>query len=467
MEAIKKKITVPHTYVILFSIIVIMALCSYILPAGEYERIKDPQTGRTIVAAESFKYVEQHPVAPFDVLRAVHKGMVTAGDIIFFIFIVGGSFNVVLATGSINAGIGRIARIASGREVILVPLVLFVFSLGGATFGMSEEAIVFIPIGIALARAVGYDAITGCAIVALGAACGFNSGMMNPFTVGVAQGIAELPLFSGIGLRIVLLFVLLTVTTLYILRYAKRVKADPSYSIVSDLEREESNKVIDVNNLPDMTLRDKLVLLCVIASIALLAYSVYAFGWYIREISALFLALAIVCGFIGGFGPSRIAREFVAGAKDLAFGALVCGFARAILVVMQDGVIIDTIVYGLASVISTLPESVSAVGMYLVQVVINFFIPSGSGQATTTMPIMVPLSDVIGLTRQTAVLAFQMGDGFTNSIIPTSATLMGNLSVAKIGYDKWLKFITPLMIIWIVIGVFFMIYASHTSYGPF
>ncbi len=216
-----------------------------------------------------------------------------------------------------------------------------------------------------------------------------------------------------------------------------------------------------------MNIRHKIILLTIVAGFAVIITGVFKYGWYIVEIGSTFLAMGIISGLIGGLGPSKIASEFVVGAKSIAFGALVVGVARGILIVMTDGLIIDTIVYGLANAIKALPKSLSVIGMYIVQVVINFFIPSGSGQASATMPIMVPLSDLLGITRQTAVMAFQFGDGFTNSIIPTSAALMGYLSMGNVPYEKWFKFIWPLMLIWIGTGMVFLIIANAISYGPF
>ena len=393
--------------------------------------------------------------------------MEAAAQIVFFIFVVGGSFQIITATGTIEAGIGIMAKKLNGKEKLMIPIFMVIFGLGGATFGMAEETIVFVPIGIALARALGFDAITGTAMITLGAACGFNSGFMNPFTVGVAQGIAELPLFSGIGLRIVIFIVLLIITAIYLIRYAEKVKKDPSASVVAKLEKEESGKRIDLSNVPEMNIRHKIILLTIVAGFAVIITGVFKYGWYIVEIGSTFLAMGIISGLIGGLGPSKIASEFVVGAKSIAFGALVVGVARGILIVMTDGLIIDTIVYGLANAIKALPKSLSVIGMYIVQVVINFFIPSGSGQASATMPIMVPLSDLLGITRQTAVMAFQFGDGFTNSIIPTSAALMGYLSMGNVPYEKWFKFIWPLMLIWIGTGMVFLIIANAISYGPF
>ncbi|MBU0927445.1 MAG: TIGR00366 family protein [Spirochaetes bacterium] len=465
--AAPKRFKVPHTYVILIGVIVLMAALTYILPAGVYDKIKSPSTGKMVVDPASYHVVESTPIKPFDLLLVMEKGLKAASSIVFFIFIVGGAFQIVTATGAVEAGVGRVASKLQGKEKLLIPVLLVLFSILGGTIGMAEEAIVFVPIGIALARALGFDAITGTAMITLGAACGFSSGFMNPFTVGVAQGIAELPIFSGIAFRLVILAAMLAVTTWYLLRYGEMVRRDPLKSHVAELENEEKDKRVDLSALPEFRLRHMFVLLSVVGGLTAIVIGVFKFGWYFSEIGAVFLGVGILGGAFGGLGPSRQAQEFVKGAKGLVFGALVVGVARGILVVMQDGQIIDTIVYGLASAIKTLPKSISVIGMYIVQVVINFFIPSGSGQAAATMPIMTPLADVVGINRQVAVLAFQFGDGFTNSIIPTSAALMGVLSVANIPYEKWVKFIWPLMLIWIGIGAAFLIIANIINYGPF
>ncbi|MTI68254.1 MAG: putative basic amino acid antiporter YfcC [Firmicutes bacterium] len=463
----KKKFNIPHTYVILFSVILIMSLLTYIIPAGEFTRLEDPKTGKTVVDPASFHSVEQNPTGVFDLFQSIPKGMKDAASIVFFIFIVGGSFQIITATGAVEAGISRVALTLKGKEKLMIPVFLVLFSIAGGTFGMAEEAIVFVPIGIALARALGYDAITGTAMITLGAACGFTSGFMNPFTVGVAQKVSELPLFSGIEIRLVILVVMLIVTIIYVMRYADKVRKDPSKSIVKDLEEKEKDKIIDLSNVPDLTKRHILVLLAIIGGFILIIWGVFTKGWYITEIGSAFLAMGIIGGFLGGLGPSKVGEEFVKGAKSIVFGALVVGVARGILIVMQDGMILDSIINGLASAIETLPKTISVLGMYVVQVVINFFIPSGSGQAATTMPIMTPLADLIGVTRQTAVMAYQFGDGFTNSIIPTSAALMGVLSVAKINYEKWVKFLWPLMLIWLGVGAIFLVFANVINYGPF
>ncbi|HYE84578.1 MAG TPA: C4-dicarboxylate ABC transporter permease [Clostridia bacterium] len=463
----KKRFKVPHTYVILMTIVLIAAIMTYIVPAGQYDRVKDEATGRTLVDPASYHVVDQNPTKFFDLFKAIPTGMEKAASIIFFILIVGGAFQIITATGTIEAGVGRAAKALNGKEKLMIPMFLILFSVGGATFGMAEETIVFVPIGVALARALGFDAITGCAMVTLGAACGFNAGILNPFTVGVAQGIAQLPLFSGIGFRIICMVTFLVVTAWYIIRYSEKVKKNPESSIVAELEKEDSDTKIDLNNIPAMELKHNLVLLVLVVGFGFIVYGVFKSGWYIVEIASAFLAMGIFAGLLGGLKPDKVASEFVVGAKSIVFGALVVGIARAILVTLENGVIIDTIINGLAAAVQSLPKSISVVGMYIVQLIISVIIPSGSGLAATTMPIMTPLADIVGITRQTAVLAYQFADGFTNSIIPTSAATMGYLSIAKIPYEKWVKFLAPLMTVWIIAGAIFLIIANAMNYGPF
>ena len=459
----ERKLAFPHTFVILFFVIIAMALLSYVIPAGAYERVFNEVANRNVVDPNSFAYVEQSPVSFFTFLQAIPNGMVEVADIMVFIFVVGGAFNIITQTGAMENGIRKLAYKLQGREKLIIPIMMFVFSLGGATFGMSEETIIFIPIGIALARALGYDAIVGMAMITFGAAVGFSAGFMNPFTVGVAQKIAELPMFSGMWLRIIVWAVMLVAVPLCILRYANKVKADPTYSYVYDLEQAEKGKAVEVSDVK-LSTRDILVLLVIVGGLATIVYGVVKAGWYVMEIASVFLGMGILGGILGGTSPNQMARDFIGGAKDIAMGALIVGIARGILVVMSEGQILDTIVYSLANLISGLPKVIAAEAMFVVQCIINFFIPSGSGQASTTMPIMTPLSDIIGVSRQTAVLAFHFGDGFTNAIIPTHGTLCASLGVAGIPFNKWFKFAVPVVAVELLICACFVAFAAMTGY---
>lgn len=459
------KFKVPHTFVLLFLIIIAVAIATYVIPAGVYDKVLNPETGVEEVDSESYKRVEQTPVPPTDIFRAVPRGMGEAGWIIFLIFIIGGSFGMINATGAIQSGISKLVIGLQDREKLIIPVTLLIFSLGGATFGMAESTLIFIPMGIILARSLKMDAITGMAMVFIGAMAGFSGGFMNPFTVGVAQELAGLPIFSGIVLRIIAQLILVAIASWYIIRYSSRVKKDPSYSLVADLEREA--KLNETLEDVTFTTRHKLVLLVVALGFGLIIYGVFN-GWSTStDLAAIFLAVGIIAALIGGHSPNTLAENFIAGARELTYGALIVGLARGIVVVLEDGQIIDTIIYASANLLSWLPSYLSASGMFIFQLFLNFFIPSGSGQAATTIPIMAPLGDLLGVSRQSVVLAYQLGDGFTNAIFPTSAILMAGLSVAKIPYGKWVKWVLPLMIMWAITGVILMIVSVAINYGPF
>ena len=464
----KEKKGFPHTYVILLGIAVLVAFLTWVVPAGEFERID--VDGRTMVVPDSYRQIEANPQNPWDFLQAIPEGLNETADIIFFIFIVGGVFNIIMKTGMIEAGIGKISKSMKNKEWLIIPAMITIFSIAGGTIGLSEETIVFIPIGIVLAESLGYDRMVGFGMITLGASVGFNAGFMNPFTIGVAQGVAELPFTSGLALRMVLLVVLILVTSWYLISYGHKIKKDPTLSVVYNKETGSyfsGEEFMASTEMPEFTGRHKLVLLTMVIGFGLIAFGAAKWGWYIGEIGSTFLGMGIISGLVGGQSFDQMADIFIDGAKDVVFAALVVGVARVILVVMEKGLIIDTIIHFLSSLISGLPKLLGSIGMYIIQIVINFFIPSGSGQAAATMPIMVPLGDTLGLTRQTTVLAFQLGDGFMDSIIPTSGVLMAQLAVAKIGFNKYAKWVGKLMALWLIAGMIFLVFATIINYGPF
>lgn len=459
----KKSFQVPHTYVLLIGVMLVMTLLTWIIPAGQFDVIE--QNGRTISLPGSWHAVEQNPQGFFAIINSIPRGLVESAEISFFIFLIGGAFTVINETGTVEALIYKTSQRLKGRESLVIPVFLLIFGIAGATLGFSEETIVFIPMGISLALALGYDAVVGMSIVASGAAIGFSAGFMNPFAVGIAQGIAELPTFSGMGLRIALFIVLWLITSAYIMHYAKKVKQDPTNSLVySDIEKDDTTEAA---SFVEMNKRHIIVGLIFLIGMCAIAFGVVEYGWYIQEIGAIFMTTGIIAGFAYGYSPSKIADLFVAGAKDMIFAALIVGVARSIVIVMEDGMIIDTIVNFLANSVQGLPGALAAVAMYVIQIIINFIIPSGSGQAAATMPIMVPLADAVGITRQTAVMAYQLGAGFMDSIMLTSGVLMAQLSISKIPYNKWVRYLGPLMIIWLLTGVVFLVFAYYTNYGPF
>ena len=443
MDKKKKTWKMPHTYAIIVLLIIICTVLTYIIPAGTYDRVVD-ESGRTLVVPGSFHYVDKTPVGPFEMVQAIPTGMGEVGWIVFLIFIIGGAFGIINATGAVEAGLGAAIKKVQGKDSLLIIFLMFIFSIGGATFGMAESTLVFVPILVVMARKMGYDAITGMAIVNLGACCGFAGGWMNMFTVGVAQGIAELEIFSGMGYRLIVHAAVLVVAIFYVLRYAKKVKANPENSIIYDIEA--AGAEIEETEVLEFTGRRKAVLICIVIGFAVLIYGILN-GWGTSShLSSIFLIMGVVCGFVGGLKVDQICDEFIAGAKALTYGALVVGLARAMVVVLTNGQIIDTIVYGLSSILEGLPAAIGAGLMVVVQLFINLPVNSGSGQAAATMPIMAVLADALNISRQTAVLAYQYGDGLSNSLWPTSGVLMASLSIAGIPYEKWLKFVLKLIV---------------------
>ncbi|QBE49706.1 YfcC family protein [Leucobacter triazinivorans] len=448
---IRSRLRIPHTYAIILSIVILMGVLSYVVPSGEFERAD--VDGRLMVVPDTFQTIAKTLISPFDIVTAIPRGMQEAAQIVFYIFLVGGAFGVIRATGAIDAGINRLVQKIGRSQKFIIPLVMIVFSVLGFTTGMAEECIIFVPIGIGIALSLGYDAIVGTAMVATGAAAGFIGGMMNPFTVGVAQGIAEVPLFSGFWFRAAVYVPILAVAIVFVMRYAARVKNDPSTSILyGRVGAVGSTDYAVSETIPELTRRRALVLLMLAVGIGINMWGVFNWGWFLDQLAASFFIIGMLSGLVGKLGVNGSFTSLVEGMRSVVFGALVVGFARAILVVMQDGQTLDTIINFIASGISDWPPVFTVLGMFVFQSILNFFIPSGSGMAATTMPLMVPLSDLLGIDRQVAVLAFQYGDAITNSIIPTSGALMGYLAVARIPYELWFKFIWKLIVMWMVIA---------------
>ena len=465
MEQKKKKFTVPHVYILLLLMILIFSLLSYIVPAGTYDMmtiVDNPETGheREVVNPDSFSYVESTPVTLLQFLTAVPRGLQETAQIIFFIFIVGGAMAVVNETKAIEAGMGRLIKNLKSKSWIIIPVAMFFFSICGSVFGMAEETLPFIPIFVGLMIAAGYDSITGTAVVFCGAGAGFAGAFINPFTIQVAQGIAQVEILSGMGFRIVMYICMLILTVAFVLRYASKVKKDPTLSLMheDDIKRED---VVDLEALPEFDGRRKAILIVFVIAIIFLVYAVVTWGWYMDEIAALFFVMSWIVALIDkNLGFNSYAETLGKGMADVAGGALVVGFARGILVVMTDGNILHTILHSCAGFLEKLPSMVSAVGMYIFQCLLNFIVPSGSGQAAVSMPIMAPLSDLVGVTRQTACIAFQLGDGLSNIFTPTSGYFMAGLALAKIPWAKWAKWILPLIGLQYLLGAVFVVVAQ-------
>lgn len=425
---------------------IVVAFLTWILPAGEFQReiisYGEQGSGHTkeVVIPGTYSEVESTPVGFLEFFMYPLKGIVSAGSIVAFILLVGGAFSVINATGAINAGLYRLLEVSERNRMLrsmLIPLLMVVFSICGATFGMAEETLIFVLITIPLARKLGYDEFVGLSIPFLGAGAGFAGAFVNPFTVQIAQGIAELQLLSGMEYRIFIWMVFTATAIFFVMRYARRIESNENKSLIGTEDLDQSDRI---------TVAQSFVLWLFGASIIILIIGSLKYGWYIEQISALFIGLALVSAVIAGMNMDDAVASFISGVRDMVHPALLVGFAKGILLIAEDGQVIDTMLFAVASSAGDMPAWLNANIMFGVQSAINFIVPSGSGQAALTMPLMTPLADVLSINRQTAVLAYQFGDGISNMIIPTSGVTMGLLSLAKINYKDWLKWLLPFFI---------------------
>ena len=430
------KMKVPNTYVIIFALLVLCAVATWLVPGGQYVRADD--------GSLQYESVEAVPQS-WQVFSSIYHGFEKQAGIIVFILVVGGAFWLLNATGAVSAGIGRfIARVGKRDKWVLVALTLL-FSLGGAVFGMSEETIPFVGMVVPLMLSMGYDAFMGMLIVYVASNVGFSSAFLNPFTVGIAQGMADLPLFSGLGYRLVCWGVLTALLVAFVLVYAART-------------RKKADVTVEAAPAPEaLSGRQKAILAVLGVTVVMLVVGVTQWKWYLPEITGLFLSMGIVCGIIAGFSANRIAEELLAGAKDILSAALVVGFASGIIVILQDGKVVDSILHSMQEGLDGTGPMASLSAMYGIQAVINFLIPSASAKAAITIPIMAPFADMVGVSRQAMVMAFQFGDGFTNMLTPTSGVLMAALAMARIPYEKWLKWVWKGTLALLLIGLLLLL----------
>jgi uncharacterized ion transporter superfamily protein YfcC len=435
----------PHPMTLLTAGIFAAALGSHILPAGEYDRRTDPATGRTVVVAGTFHRVEARPVGAFEALVAIPQGLADAASVVFLVFLVGGAFTVVDETGALRQAVGWLVRRIQTREALVIPIVSLTFAAGGALENMSEEIIALVPVLILVTRRLGFDAVTAAAISVGAAAVGASFSPVNPFQAQIAQKLAGLPLLSGAGFRAIVMALALAVWIWGTWRHAVRTRRPP--------------EAADPQSAVTLDPRRATVLALVLATFGVFLYGVMRLGWDFDQMSALFFAMGVAAGLIGGLGFAGTAQAFVTGFSSMAYAAMLIGFARAIFVVLDHGRIIDTIVNALTIPLQSLPVIASAIGMEAVQAALHGPVPSVSGQAVLTMPVLVPMSDLIGLSRQVTVLAYQYGAGLTEMITPTNGTLMAVTAAMAVRYDEWLKFAVPLYASLLLLGALAIIAA--------
>jgi uncharacterized ion transporter superfamily protein YfcC len=462
----------PHTLVLIYALVIAVYVLSLVIPSGEYQRTEKIFDGQTklITVPGTYSVAAKKLLGPEWLLIAPIRGFQDGALIIFLILIFGGVFAILGKTGAIDSGIQRLAQFFSKNpksQKFVIPVLMIVFSLAGGIYGMAEESIPFVLIFIPFALSLGYDSITGAAIVFLASAVGFSAAFFNPFTVGIAQGLSDLPLYSGLAYRLILWMIGTAIAIIFVMLYASKIKRNPEKSPVCEIDKARG---YTISENPSKTVSwgaaQKTVITLLFAGIILLIYGILAEGWYMEEIAALFLGLGIVSGFVARISPSEMALTFIAGAKDVLNVTLIIAGGRAILIILKEAVVLDTVLQFTAGLISVVPGIITAQMMFLTQAIINFFIHSGTAQAALTMPIMAPLSDLVGITRQTTVLAFQLCE-VVNPILPTSAVTMGVLGVAKIPWEKWARWFVPLMLILIVFSLIALIPPILMKWGPF
>ena len=458
----RRSFRVPDTLVLLFGMMVVALVATWLLPKGQFETALN-DAGRPVVVAGTYAAVDDAPaLMPWELLTVIPRALADAQDIIFFVLIVGGAIRVLRATGTIDAMLGSVLRRIGHSPGLLIAIGMGVFAAGSATLGVAEEYIPLTLVLISLCVAMRMDTVTAIGIMVCGYGIGYGVAALNPFTVMVAQRVAELPPASGLGFRLAIFLPFLAIGIHHVWSYANRVRDTPEASLVHDIAAAQH---APAEMHPGMTGRHKAVVAMTLAALAAMVYGIVFPKWYIVELGAIFLALALLGGIVGGLGANATAKRFAEGASELAGTALLIGFARSIALILEDGQVLHTIVNGLAAPLVTLGPEFAAVGMLAIQTVTNLFIPSGSGQAYVTMPLMAPIGDLVGVTRQTAVLAFQFGDGFANIIVPTNPVLMGILGIAGIPYDRWLRFVAPLLLKLLVAGAVTLVIAVSIGFS--
>jgi len=457
------KLKMPHTLVLLFALMAAAYLLTWVVPQGHFQT-ETTEAGATVVIPGTFEIAEEPDhLSPWDFFTAVPQAFAAAGDIIFFLLIIGGVMSLIRSTGTIDALLGQLLKYCGSRPSVLIFAVIFVFAMTSSAMGASGEYIPFVLILVALCKAMRMDPMVAVGMVVAGYGIGYGIASFNPYTVVVAQGIAEIDTYSGWALKLALLPLFVLIGVHHVWRYSRRVQADPEASLVADVDF--SGKADPPSEFPELKSHHVLILAGFLTALGVAIWGISEWGWYLNELGACFLVLALFTALVGKVGPSVSAERFVRGATELAETALLVGVARGIALVMEDGQILHTIVHFLSLPLSQVGPELAAIGMLIIQSILNLFIPSGSGQAFVTMPLMAPLGDLVGVSRDISVLAFQFGDGFANMIIPTNAILMGILGMAGVPYDRWLRFCFPLFLKLMAAAALVLVVAVLAGYG--
>ncbi|MET3506221.1 YfcC family protein [Halalkalibacter oceani] len=458
----RRKIVMPDAMVILFALLLLAWICSFIIPSGQFER---SDGDIEMVIPGSFTPTEAPALGFLDLFLAIQQGLIASSNLIFLVLIMGGAIAVIEQPGTINAGVKVLVDKTRHRKYVLIASVSLLFGIISAVGVGSNAVIAFIPLGIILARALKLDAIAGVSIIYLGYFSGSAAAVFDPITLGVAQEIAGLPLFSGALFRVFIFVALSIVTILFVIRYVKRISDDPGQSLMG--EQKFADKDMKEEDMGAFTTAHKILILYFFLCIGTFVYGSLTWGWGINELAAIFLINAIGSALISRQSPNQFVRSFMGGAKNILYGALIIGIARAVVVLMENAFILDTVVNAIFIPMSELGTIMGALAMFFFNIFFNILVPSGSGQAAVVMPMMTPLADMLGVTRQTAVIAFKLGDGITNMVTPISGVLMAVLAIGGVPFTRWIRFVMPLVFYWTVVGMLFVILAVFIDYGPF
>lgn len=469
LEKRRRGIKMPHVYILLILVMALVVVLSWVVPSGEFARVQDPNTGQMVVDPNNFSYVEKtNPISLLDFFTAIHIGIVQSGDIIVMLLLAVGSIYLVEKSGAIAAGIHKLLEISQGKELLLICILTLVFTIMGA-IGFGEGGLPFIPLAVSIVTAMGYDKITGMATAMAGMAIGFSSGVLNLYTTGIAQSIVGLPLYSGIGYRIVALAVFYVITMMYIVGYARKTKTDPSKSVVANNYMEQLNQSSQEvkQEKVEFTLQRKLALISLLAVFILQAFGAIKLKWGLPQMSALYLILAFILVLIFKWNPSEACVDFAYGASRLLPAALAIGLARSVMVLMTQVKIIDTAIYELAAILDGKGPFATLLLIYISVIIFNFFVISGSGKAVILMPILGPLGQLLNINQQVMVLVYNFGDGLTNYLWPTSGALMAGLSMCDIEWQEWAKFSAKLFIILSTVAFGMVLLGHYINLGPF
>lgn len=443
MGTIKRKLSFPHSYTLIFILIILAAVLTWIIPSGQFDTVTETVAGmeKTTVVPGTYHQIDKADYGQgiSSVLMAPTEGVISAVEVVAFVLIVGGAFGIILKTGAVDRGLFTLAKSLGNKGILVVPISMILFSLGGSTFGMSEEVIPLFAVFISLMFSLGYDSMTAILILFLGTQAGYVGSTINPFNVLIAQGVAGVHGNPLLWFRMIAWLVITGVSIIFTMIYAIKVNKNPESSIVYDGDQKLKHKFQNFDSEKEFSIQDKLIISGFIIGLGVMIWGITSKGWYMVEISALFVALGLFAGIVARFSQKQMAEAFVSGCSDFAYAAVIIGLARGVLVILENGMIIDTILNGLADLLGGLPKFLFTSILLVAQVVVSFFVPSSSGAAALTMPVMAPLADLVNINRDIVVLSNQFGNGLMNIISPTGGVLLAGLAIAEINFAKWFK----------------------------